>query len=116
MIDLATSILALTLELLQTWQNHTGDLENDARRNVWHDTESEDRSVRERSTHEHVIQSEDRALVCGRSIFEQCHIDARDRNKRTHANSQQCDQCKHDPLAKLFDPEHVPERGNDISH
>src|SRR6185503_503985 len=56
--DLLLALFALLAQLLEVRHHRTEQLEDDRGRDVRHDPEGEDRGLRERAAHEHVVEAE----------------------------------------------------------
>ncbi len=104
LVHLLTSALTFALHFLERRENHTAELDNDARRDIGHDTQGENRSLRERSAREHIKKLHQSALVgeIGKSV-DICWRNARQHHITTQAVYQYQQECYENALTQLLD-------------
>jgi hypothetical protein len=101
LIDLAPSLLALFLELLQMWRDRGQQLDDDRGRDIRHDVQRKDRHAPDRAAGEHVEHAEDARLVLPKHIGKRLRVDAGDRDIGTEPIDQQRTKREPDALLEL---------------
>ena len=99
--DLLSALFVL-LHLLDGRDYRAGDLEEDARRDVGHDSQRENSRVGKTAANEQVVQSEQTAFaLVGEEIGQRYDVDARRRNVRAKSVDHETDQ-REDDLVPQF--------------
>src|SRR5262249_29315780 len=76
LVDLAPSLLAFLLQLLEMWRDRGQELNNDRCRDVRHDVERKDRHAPDRTARERIEHAEDAGLIPLKHLGERLRIDA----------------------------------------
>ncbi len=100
LLELASTRFALFAQLFDLLTDQAGELHDDARRDVGHDAQRQDRQIGERATREQVEQPEQTALAL-HDVLHHRTIDARDRDEHAQAVDREHDQREGDPAPEL---------------
>ena len=104
LVQLLATAFTLALHLLERGQNHAAQLDNNRSCNVWHDTQGEDRGLRERATCEHIEELHQTAGVGELAqLVDGFGRDTGQHNVATQAVDKYQQQGYEDALAQLFD-------------
>src|SRR5215472_1943364 len=76
LVDLAPSLLAFLLQLLEMWRDRGQELNNDRCRDIRHDVERKDRHAPDRTARERIEHAEDAGLIPLKHLGERLRIDA----------------------------------------
>src|ERR1039457_6650501 len=107
--DLAPAQFAFLLQLFESGDHHGQQLQDDRRRDVRHDAQSEDRQPANIPTGKQVEEAEDRSRLGVEELLPLLNVDARRGDVTAQTVHRQQPQRKHQPLAKIWNAKHVRE-------
>jgi len=105
--QLPTTLFSLLLELLDRREHGREQLEENARGDVGHDAEGEDRGALQPATHEEIVDPEDRPLELPGQALERDDVHARCRDVRAKSIEGETHEGEEDLLPQLRNSEHV---------